>query len=438
MKKEVIVLLFLLLLVIPTISAVEFDIKNSYDKGETIIVKLSGSFTSQLSKENVIFYRGHVRVPINIYDLTRIAGDYYIYAQLPENSDNYTISIENVRYYQGSQISDKDIMKNFTITNNTASFSLNPGFVNTNGNFILNVQNLQDREIIISVNAKTNSGSSSDSLFADLFGGNLEDNLTKAINLKSGEKRRIEFEVTNIQNSTFKTIELSSAGLKYAVPVFIFANRTEIIDTTKNFRFDQAALNVSMSTNSSTNKILYIENTGNVAIENISILVSEEIKPYTTLSVSRIDKLKENSSAKIEIIFSSLDKEKQLEGYLKAKSGDIYAYSEVYLNIIQGFIPINGTDNNSNSKSCIFLGGTQCGSGFKCNQTEQLSKEGKCCVGLCEEDTSSGGIGKTLGWILLVVIVIFLIWFFFAKYKKAKKPVDLLKRAEIGNKSISS
>ena len=59
MKKVLII--FLALFLFPIISAVEIEMKDNFDQGETLIAKISGNFYEAISEENVIFYRGHVR-----------------------------------------------------------------------------------------------------------------------------------------------------------------------------------------------------------------------------------------------------------------------------------------------------------------------------------------------------------------------------------------
>jgi len=86
----------ILLLLLPLLSAVQIDINSEYAQAETLIAKISGNFQDALLKENIVFYRGHVRVPM-VTHLTKIQNDYHIYTQLPERNDNYSISIEGVR-----------------------------------------------------------------------------------------------------------------------------------------------------------------------------------------------------------------------------------------------------------------------------------------------------------------------------------------------------
>ena len=89
MKKPLALLIFLIL-IFPIISAVEFEIKSNYSQGETLIAKFSANFVDAVTVNNVIFYRGHTRTSIEPH-LTKIGEEYYLYAQLSERIDNYSL-----------------------------------------------------------------------------------------------------------------------------------------------------------------------------------------------------------------------------------------------------------------------------------------------------------------------------------------------------------
>jgi len=134
MKRSVIILLILFL---PVLSAVSMEMKTEFDQGETFMAKVSANFFEPITKEDISFYREHVRQPMSAY-VVKINNDFYIYAQLfgkPQN--NYSITIENVQYIEGGLNIKEDLTKNFSITNNKADFSIEPGLVYTNEAFLL-------------------------------------------------------------------------------------------------------------------------------------------------------------------------------------------------------------------------------------------------------------------------------------------------------------
>ena len=91
------------------ISAVEFDMKDEFSQGETLMAKVSGNFLLPLQKSNVFFYREHVRVPVE-YGVRKIDEDYYIYGVLVgKEPHNYSIALEGVRYMRGGEMSEEEI-----------------------------------------------------------------------------------------------------------------------------------------------------------------------------------------------------------------------------------------------------------------------------------------------------------------------------------------
>ncbi len=122
LKKILIFVLITILFAVPLISAVEFSMKENFKQGETLMARISGNFLEPILWENIFLYRGHVRIPLEPY-VTNIEGDYYIYSQLLGKApNNYSLSIENVKYMKGAKISEEPIVKNFSISNITADF----------------------------------------------------------------------------------------------------------------------------------------------------------------------------------------------------------------------------------------------------------------------------------------------------------------------------
>jgi hypothetical protein len=425
MKKSALILAIIILL--PVLSAVELEMKDQYFQGETFSARLSGNFLDPVLKSNIFFYRGHVRVAIE-YDLEKIEDEYYIYALLPEKNNNYTLSIENVRYAKGSQIADDDIQKTFEITNQTAEFSVSPGVINTNQNFFIQIQNLKDSKIIISTASTTSSGQEGGIYFAN------------SAELKSGEIKKIDFLVKDIQESTFKYIEFKSGDFSYSIPVFLFANATaDQKDKLRAFELDPSNFEVNMATSSDTTRIIYLYNTGENSLEDINLSVSNLLASYTVLSINEIEELEPDSNLKIEIYFTSGSEEEIVEGQItaKTKNDEIYTYSSIILNIIDDYVPENGEEPEipPSTKTCSELGGVICASDEGCDSDERYAKDDLCCLGLCEVDNDSkNSIGTIIGWLILIIVIIFVGWFFLKKYRRAERKPDLFKEIKKSKK----
>ncbi len=408
MKK--LIFLLLLLLIFPIISAVEFNIKEEFSQGETLMAKVSGNFLLPLQKDNVFFYRGHVRMPVE-YGIKKINEDYYIYALLiGKEPRNYSIALENIRYMKGGEISEESIIRNFTINNQTADFSINPGFA-SGTEFSIEVQNLQEGQITIQVKTKDEINISGETY-------------QEPITLRSGQKEDIDF-IFETPEPIFKIIELSTENLKYEIPASIPITEIQVEEI---FKFEPQTLIVSAPTNSETERTIYLYNTGDEEITDITISLSDSLKPYVNISQISVEKLDANSNIPIKLTFLS-EEEFELEGYVQAKQGGRTIYSQLSIKFLIDYVPPEEPPQEYRTKTCAEMGYAICDRNEKCSGDVIDAKDNGCCVGSCRIKEESQ-TGKIIGIILLIAIIGIGIWFYKKKYKKAKKPVDLLKVAK--------
>ena len=409
-KKIIAIIILLMIFVFPTISAVEIDMKSEFDSGETLIASVSGNFLDKITKENIFFYQDHVRIPLS-YDVKEINEDFYIYALLLEKGiGNYSIIIKNVRYMEGTQIIEEEIRKNFTITDEIADFSVNPGCLITSNNFFLEVQNLKNERITVSI--KTPKTLNSDS----------------SIELKSGDLKKINFYL-NTEESSFDEIELNSGDISYSIPFFLYfpekIEELKIID----FSFEPGSADVSLATDSSTKRIIYLKNSGK-EIENLSLFVSSSLEPYVEISPLKIEDFSTDEAIKIEISIASGTEEKIIEGKIYAEAEDFETFFTLNISFIKNYIPeIKEEDEEIEDETilttCSELEGVVCAQGEKCTGDSLPTKEGICCFATCESPPKSN-TGKIIGWSLVGIVIIFLVWFF-KKYKRVRPKIDLLK-----------
>ena len=414
-------IVFALLLFIPLAIAVEIDMSSEFSQGETLIAKISGDFYEEISIENVVFNRGHVRTSI-IPFVVKINNDFYIYAQLLGKSpNNYSIVIENVKHIQGNRIIEENFQKNFSINENTADFSVNPGVIVTDKDFFIEVRNLQDKEITLDLTAPRES-SSNGGFFASLFGSESIES-DSSITLESGETKKINFKIENFED--FEILELSNENLKYGIPVHIFSREEKKKE--KNFRFEPSELDVSIATNSETFKIIYLRNIGGETAEDISLKISDSLISYVAFSIDEINEIEENSSKKITVYFYSFDEEEVIEGQIIAISNGFSTSVPVHLNFLKDFIPVEEDfEEEFISETCSELNGLICGENQQCDGEIKYPIDGVCCIGTCTEIQESS-VGKIIGWAILIIVVILLVWFYFKRYKGTKRVSDLMK-----------
>ncbi len=423
--KGFITISILILLIFPLVSAVEFDLKENFQQGETLITRVSGNFVTQIARENVFFYREHVRIPVD-WGMAKISDEYYIYAVLSgKEQGNYSVSIENVKYMEGTKVIEQDIVKNFTITNETADFSLNPGVVVASDDFFVEVQNLKNKQIVINVRTPISNNSERDILVSS---GTTAKEMS--VSVKSGEIKKIYFEL-GTGNPSLQFIELKTENLSYELPVYVSAASSE---SEAEFRLEPAELISSIPTNSVAKRTIYFYNTGSREIRNISFSLSGGIKPFASISGSYIGELGANSNFPVELSFLSPG-EIEVSGTLKANiNGESMLYSQISLKFLDDYIPVNESQQSS-VKTCSELGGKICSSNEKCSQQVIYAKDNVCCPGTCQPIEKSSA-GTIIAILIFVVIAAGLFWFYKKKYKKARKSVDLLKEAK-GKKLVS-
>lgn len=401
MKKSLAFILFLIL--IYNLSAIGFEIKEKYSQGESIIAKISGNFPEGLAKEDVFFYRGNTRIPMD-YDLSKINEDYYLYVNLfDKTTGNYTIALEDIKTQIAQKITQEDILKTFTITNNTADFSINKGFIITEDNFLIKIMNLVDEKINIS--------------YSYILKG------TESIGV--GEEKDIKVSVENAELLKINILEIISANTKYEIPVYVLGipeDKNEVI----SLSFDERELNISLDINNKTKRIVYLKNTGVETALQVRLTLSENLEKYMVLSKNEIDNLSAGLLYPIELLIVSPEIPKNLNGSLIASSSGSNTILNIRLKFIPGYIESVKDKQSSSLKTCSQMNGTLCES-INCKGEYFITTEGNCCLSLCEKEQGNSS-WSTLGWFILILIVIFILWVYFQKYRKAQgSPQGLFK-----------
>lgn len=423
MKLGVIILSLLILF--PAISAAQINMNPSYAQGETLIASVSGNFLSQIQQQNVLLYNGHVRVSF-IPVIEKMNDSFYIYGQLNNRSaGNYSIVISGVSYFQGAQVSSSDITKNFTITNSTADFSVDPGFVDSGGNFSISVWNLNENPITITY--WTQNSTSSGNFLESLFGSNAPSG-SQTIFLQSGQIKSVYFSVngSSVQQQLYAILETSNTS--YEIPVFIepFQNQGSsgnAIIPSSGIEIQPSAANVSLSTNSTTSRYIYIYNHDNQSSANVSLSVSPSISQYVSVPNETFE-IPYNSSIKIMINFTSGAGEGIFSGQINALSANSNYSMSISLNFSNSFLP-SSSDTSSLFQTCSQLNGNICGENQTCSGQTTNAQDGVCCLATCRA-ISNDQAGKIIGWTIVAIIVFLLIAFIIMRYRKASRPFNLL------------
>lgn len=417
-------LILLVLIFIPLTSAVSFDMKSDYKQGETIIAKISGNFLEPILSANVYFFREHVRIPMQ-FEISKIESNYYLYADLSGKPyGNYSIVIKDVRHMDFTNTTNADITQNFSVNNEKADFLLTPGVVSADKDFSIQIENLINSDITVGVRINQAPGNATGGFFASLFGGGeTSGTVASSVTLSSGEVKDIFFHISAF-NRGMNNVQLSTANLKYNIPVFNSISEQQQAQE-RNFELQPEKLNITLSTESNTTRIIYLINTGTESINGIALSVSNSIKSYVFLSNNTINQLKVNESIPIPFTVFSSDKIENFDGSIKAQAENLLAYSQIFLNFKKNYVP----SPNETTTNCASVGGRICNSGETCNGNTIESNEGICCLGTCSGKAKNSSSG-TIVIVVLVIIIIALVGFFILKRKK-KIPSGILDLAKL-------
>lgn len=465
MKRGVIIFILFLLIIFPLISAIDFQMKESFARGETILGKVSGNFFNEPFSDNIYLYRknGQIQVPIK-FKVDKLGEDYYLYGQTfkegnPLEEDNYSIVIKNVKYIRVlGEISSEDIIKNFTVNSKIADFLVEPGFVKTEDNFTLSVKNLQDKKIDIRVIAsevireEENSSSNSTGLWERLFGkSNIEKNVSyqggaeQIVSLIPGEDKEIKIISYRSSQNVVKTLALETENNLYNIPVYVSASKISepenvtIIEKNK-FYFQTELIEEKLPANETLEKKIILWNKAGTEVSNITVEYTYSLEGALNITPQKIGFMSDEENREIllkiglskgelnKLINGSLN-ESNYYGFIKAASAENFSTKiEVNLTFFKTEVP----QVKPGEKTCSGLGGLVCNETTRCvGETKYLREENKaviCCFGTCET-SSPGSFWKFIGWIILVIVILFLVWFFLKKYRGAKNEVNLMRVA---------
>lgn len=424
MKRLLILILFLFSLNL--ISAIDLEMNSEFSQGETFYATLEGDLQNTLVSEDVIFYRGHVDIPVDV-SILNVGNKYYISGQLiGKHPGDYSIEINNLQYIELKELKETTLVKNFTISEDIADFSINPKIITTDKNFDLNLENLKSSTSFIKI----------ESLFSS----------SSQVDISAGDTKAVNFGIEDINESGLYFINLSSLQTFYEVPVLVTIKEEIKEPELVLFETEPEKIIINMSSNVSYeySRFIRLRNDGNKDLEDIIISLSNSLNDYAELSSENVNILNENSSLTIKVSFNSRNESEVVEGEIDfwIDSQNLSYSLPILLNISQSYIPLEedleGDEDllkpisgGNSVKSCSEINGVICSDNEKCEGTiNDLVPEKNCCIGTCEEKDESSSKGKLIGWGLIILIALFLIWFYFKKYKGAKPSINLLKASK--------
>lgn len=377
----------LILLLIPFASSISTTMLPEYQRGETMIIEIQGNILEPIEHSDIVFKRNHVAVAIN-YDVKRVGDKYYIYAQMPLVSNNYTLFINDISATINGRPQRTDYNQTFIVSENLSDYSVEPGIIITNKDFSLIINSNLDNPLPISVNF-SNIGE---------------------ITIQPGQNT-IPFSIDSLSTGTY-TISVG----KYLVPLQITSS--SIIQPV-NFSINVFP-NIIRETLLNDTKKTY-----NISITNLGTIIEDIYFTFDQnlfdVSPSSISLLNTNESINLTI---SLKKSNELinENIFLAKENDIIA--NISFKIIYTSNESQITNNSNPEYYCSELNGKFCAAEEVCSGQSVMSLDGSCCIGLCavEESSSSSWIIYVLALVVIIIIIVL-----YMRYQKTKlpKPADI-------------
>ncbi|MEK6859596.1 MAG: hypothetical protein AABX54_02165 [Nanoarchaeota archaeon] len=394
MKKEKLCILFLALLLIPNIIAIEITLsKESYQPRETMQAQITGTFIS-LSSDNILIYEGDkVHSEPVIKALTKQNNIYYFYALLPNRESNFSLRIENTEYISSGEIKTSTIIKDFSIKKtNESALSINPGFILSNKDFSIKIKPLSNQKLSATLEA---SGQ------------------TKNLSLIEEREETLKFSVSNLYSNTNLKIN------NYNIPVFIFKKQPDSnvnVSDIIRLDFSPPELRAKVLSGESYSFNIILQNSGNIDLSNITISnnLNAVIFPVS------IKSFKAGNSVYLNItLLVPLESKANISGFIIIKSAENNFSVPIMLEIAKTQKEVNLTQTGlTTSLNCINIGKI-CLNTQKCSGELTSSIEGPCCKGDCTEQKATNY--STIIGIILVVIVIGLLAFVYFKSKQKQK-----------------
>lgn len=411
-NKSILIFLVVLFLSFSFVSALEFEVKQEFAKGETLFAKVSGNFVDTISSQNVYLYQDHVRIAF-VGFVKKINDEYYIYGQgVTKQEGNYSLRIQNVRYILSGETKSDEIIIPFKVSNKTAEFLVDPLVVASEGKFTVKIKNNVDKKIEV----KSTFGKA-----------------TSTTLLSYDETKEIEFGLTEQKEASVSKITLKSNDTEYTLLAF----KITPPEISPGIIAQEGGASIKTE---KIERIVYIEegtkggifeitNPWKNELKNVEILVSESLKDYIIIKNQTVN-LAPESDASILFEVKPGTTEINLSGKIIVKTSSAETLLPVSLTILESYI--GGGEEKYNDCNDFFAGEI-CESDEIClGEVRDENETPVCCLGECQAEASKESINselanKIVGWVLGLSLVLIIGWFILKKYKGAVRPIDLLK-----------
>ncbi len=378
------IFLLLLTVLIPLASSISTTMLPVYQPGETMIIELQGNILEPISPSDILFKRAHVAIAVD-YDVKRVGNKYYLYAQMPLNKNNYTLFINNIATTVNGAPTTVKYNQTFTVSGNTSDYSISPGFIISNKDFILTINSNLDQPTTININFPEE----------------------RAVTLQPGTNI-LQMKISSVSQG----VSLATLG-KYTVPIQITsssANQSQEIQIS----ISPSTIRQIILANQQKIYNFSIINTGAIDADNLYFSFNESIFDITPSIISLIQP---NSSQQFNLSLKRKTGE-LLEKIFVARNNKFIANMTLDISFTNNK---SETTNNSvnNQYYCSELNGKFCSAIETCSTQIVPSLDGSCCTGVCQTEEKSSN-----SWIVYtsVIILLIILFFIYRSYRKNKLP----------------
>ncbi len=396
----------------PNILTLDIQLQDNYQPASTFLATLEGNILEPIDASQISFYRRHIQVPF-LYNIAKIKGIYYIYAILPDKEQNYSIKIKDVNYRDSQGIHEKDLTANFTVLGEKAEFSINPGFIITDKDFFISVQNNLDNSIEIK------------SIFL---------NQTKLKTISAASSEKINFEINDEKGLEYLTI--SSGATSYEIPIYLLGaigedpeedyEINETIIEKKELIFIPAGIVATLNLDEELSFSADLFNPTQDDLVDIIFIYPKKFDSLITIIPQKIDIIEAGDSLEMNFTFLSEEQGEFAELILAlSEDKEVGSFSTSFL------VKENVTASSSiieEPKYCSDVGGTICELGEKCSVPIKIFLDGACCPkeGKCEKQSEPKSKSKWLIFFILILAIIVVLYFILIQMKKKKFTKDIL------------
>ncbi|MEK6918959.1 MAG: hypothetical protein AABW73_02875 [Nanoarchaeota archaeon] len=402
---------FILLIISSSLaSAVQLVLNDRFHPGETLIAELKGNIISPIKHSDVNFYYGNKLVSMD-YDVTKLGNSYFIYAVLPVEEKDYRMVLSNVAYFEQGKESTSNITANVSVNGSVADFSVTPGVIVTNKDFLVTIKNL-----------------GSDLTLTSGF-----NNQQTTTNVGYGRVKELQFSIVKIPSSGIYPLTLTSSNTSYSLPVYVItgnasSNQSSYNNSEALFKIGPRDISLEVIRGVEKNINLTVENLGSTAIDKITISYSSDLSDVLRFNTLVIENLSGFAVRNVPVKIVTPSRVDSFEGQVTFFTENFSDSSKVFISVVNKLNSSITSDNltTGSLSSCVSVGGVLCFSDELCSGNYTNSVEGLCCLSQCipRSKSGSGGSASTLLIIIGVLVLIVVGYMFYKKYKASKASPD--------------